>query len=266
MGVDLKKTRDELYEEYENLLQKRDQLEREAGSLQISYTKTFGELLNAVFEKKIECIRKKKEIAYYQAALNHGKSVDPDELDRIMEKEMASYNHDLQKMLSDYKIAMDSKTIGSVDMLRAKKLYRRIAKRIHPDINPWTSGRMELLDLWQRTVIAYHTGNVKELEEVEVLAKKTMETLGLDSFEIEIPDIEEKIDRVEREINEILTTEPYTYEKLLNDPDMVQKKKDDLNRELEEYKSYAEELDEALRQLIAADGVSMLWKVQDHDN
>ena len=50
-----------------------------------------------------------------------------------------------------------------------------------------------------------------------MLARAELEKLGDDGWEIAFDDIEERIERAEREINEILTTEPYTYRALLED-------------------------------------------------
>ena len=50
------------YEEYAELLVRRDQLFKEAESYMTSYTAEFGDLITANFELKIECIKKKKII------------------------------------------------------------------------------------------------------------------------------------------------------------------------------------------------------------
>ena len=258
----IEKVKDGLYEEYENLLLKRDQYEREASSCHVSYMKRFGELITASFQEKLECIKKKKEIAYYQKAMNSGKTVSPEELRTYIEKEMALYQKELEEILRRCESAKKSKTASDVDAYRCKKLYKRIAKRIHPDINPWTRGRMELAELWQRAVSAYHMLQVKELEEVEVIARTIMEQLGLDTFKIEIPNLEAKIEQLEEEINEILTTTPYTYGELLADEARVKEKTEELQKEIDDFRKYKDELDEALRQLMVFDGVSAMWSGQ----
>lgn len=261
----VERVKDGLYDEYERLLIKRDQLYRDAGGILIVYTQIFGELINAVFEEKIACIKKKKEIAYYQMAINRGETIELEEMQKQVEKDMTLYYRELQKMTSRLEKAKKSKNASEIEIRRSKKIYRRIAKQIHPDINPWTKGRMELLDLWNRTVIAYGMYQAKELEELEVLAHQAMEQLGLDTFEVTIPNIEEKIERIEAEINEILTTEPYTLEVLICDEKQIAEKKESLNRELQDFRKYKEELDEALRQLMVFDGVSALWRGNGHD-
>ena len=73
--MDIVKIQNSRYDEYEALLLERDQLEREAGAIWTAYIKEFGQLMTDVFEEKVECIRRKKMIAYYQKAAELG---DPD--------------------------------------------------------------------------------------------------------------------------------------------------------------------------------------------
>ena len=60
------------YAEYERLLLERDARKKEAGGYFTEYMCEFGELINKVFEKKIDCISKKKSIAFCQAYVNRG--------------------------------------------------------------------------------------------------------------------------------------------------------------------------------------------------
>ena len=64
------------YPKYESLLLQRDQLKKEALLYRRAYIHEFGKLINQVFEKKIECIRIKKSIAFCLLAKNHGKKPD----------------------------------------------------------------------------------------------------------------------------------------------------------------------------------------------
>ena len=77
---------DNLREQYEDLLVKRDQLQKEANSVQISYNKEFGDLMLQAFEIKIACICEKKRISYAQAMVNRGESVDTDAVNALSEK------------------------------------------------------------------------------------------------------------------------------------------------------------------------------------
>ena len=70
------KVKNDLYEEYKMLLLKRDQYQKDAVHILISYTRRFGDLISSIFRCKIECIRIKKEIALCQAFINRGEPID----------------------------------------------------------------------------------------------------------------------------------------------------------------------------------------------
>lgn len=60
------KVKNSSYERYEKLLLRRDSLRKEAAQINMNYIREFGSLILAVFQKKMECIRKKKTISFYQ--------------------------------------------------------------------------------------------------------------------------------------------------------------------------------------------------------
>ena len=95
------KVKNGAYEEYEMLLLQRDQYRKEATQILITYTKRFGDLINAVFEKQIHCIRLKKTIERCQYALNHGETIDIDQIRSGIEAEMTAYYKQLEEMLSE---------------------------------------------------------------------------------------------------------------------------------------------------------------------
>ena len=61
---------------------------------------------------------------------------------------------------------------------------------------------------------------------------------------------DEKSDRIaeiEKEINDIISTEPYRYKHLLEDDALVAEKKAELQREIDEYTKYEKELQDILK-------------------
>ncbi len=251
----------ERFEEYEELLCKRDQLNKEAASILIAYTKEFGDMITGNFELKIDCIKKKKMIAFCQKQINCGKGIDADLMNTLIEQEMKIYYHELQDMLIKNKLAKDAKNVSEFRVQRAKKIYRRLAKMLHPDINGKTAENMELMELWDRISYAYQISDVDDLEDLEILVRKALEELGEDSFEIAYTDIEDRIERITRQINEILTTEPYIYMDLLCNEEKKAEKKKELEAEREEYQQYLKELTETLDKMIQEGGVKITWEM-----
>ena len=255
--MDLIKSTDSKYEEYENLLLERDQITKEAGQIWTVYLQLFGKLITDNYEEKLECIKCKKTIAYYQNALNHGGVVDSAAMEKYMEQEMAEYYANLRRMLKENEDANNAGTSTPYQVARAKTLYRRLAKLIHPDINPETDHSKELQELWQRILIAYHHNDVKELSELEVLVRKVLKELGSEDVKVDIPDIEEKIEALKSEIEGIKQTEPYCLRYLVEDEEAAEKKKTELREELETYQKYHKELNEVILKMLQTGGLKI---------
>ncbi len=246
------------YARYEELINRRDELKKEAFQYHAEYVKVFGDLILELFRKKIECIRKKKTIEYCQAAINHGNSVDQARLQAYLEKEMADFQAQLDDMVKEHEAALKSTTVTEKDMLEIKRIYHRLVKKIHPDINPAVTGSEELMDLWHRVTVAYSCNSLKDLQELEVLVVQALESVDLD--DLDIPDIEEKISDLEREITKIMETDPYQYKFLLEDSKAVEAKKEDLKTELKTYEDYSKQLDEVLEEILGS-GVKITWQM-----
>ncbi len=249
------------YEEYEELLVRRDQLFKEAGSYMTAYTAEFGDLITANFELKVECIKKKKTISYCRRRMNRGLAIDAERMQTEIEQEMQLYYVQLKEMIADTETAKKAENVGQYRYGRAKKIYRRLAKLIHPDINKKTMENEKLKELWMRIVIAYRHSNIDELDDLEVLVRKAMEELGEDGFEVELSDIEERIERVERQINDIITTEPYTYGEMLEHEEKKTSYREQLLAEHDDYQQYLENLTKTLDDMLREGGVKIVWKM-----
>ncbi len=259
--IEVMNNEDVLYKEYEELLVRRDGLLRDAGSYLTAYTIEFGDMITANFELKIECIKKKKMISYCRRRLNRGLPIDTEHLQEAIEDEMKLYYVQLEEMVHDTEQAKKAKTVNEYRRQRAKKIYRRLAKLIHPDINAKTAENEKLMEIWNRVVEAYGMSDVDELEDLEVMTRMTLDDLGDDGFEIDLSDIEERIERVERQINDILNTEPYTYGELLRNEEKKKAFKETLLEEKRDYEVYLKSLKETFDAMLREGGVTLVWKM-----
>ncbi len=255
--MELIKGADTPYEAYENLLLERDQISREADQIWIAYLRLFGKLIAELYEEKLECVKSKKIIAYYQRALNHGGDVDAAEMERFLEREMAEYYSHLRRMQKENDAAGHAKIVTPYEAERAKKLYRRLAKLLHPDLNPEVDRSDVLKELWQRVMTAYRRSDVKSLSELEVLARKALEEAGLSAVRVVIPDLQEKIDEIKREIEAIRSEEPYTLRFLVEDEEAQEAKRRELTEELEKYREYRRELNDTILKMLKSGGLKI---------
>lgn len=245
--------------DYENLLVQREELLKDAESYLITYTQEFGELIKENFELKVACIKVKKTISYCRRRMNRGLAVDVAKMRNEIDGEMQLYYAQLKNLEEENEAANSASPVGEFRASRAKKIYRRLAKKMHPDIFPMTASNAMLQSLWVRVVLAYHRSDVDELEDLEVLVRKELEALGEEASTVEIDDIEERIERVERQINDIITTEPYTYGALLADEERKKSLRGQLEMERDDYIQYRNSLERTLEEMLQNEGVKMIW-------
>ena len=244
--MDIVKSTDTAMERYEAALLRRDNLIKEAEQYHFEYIREFGDLIQRSFELKIECIRKKKEIAFCQKLANQGKKIKRSDLVAFIEKEMEEYRKELKALVEDVKASKESRTLSPLEVKKVKEIYRRMAKLIHPDLHPELAGNEELKVLWERIMIAYTHNQLKELQELEVMVNAFLKNNGIVPSELEIPDLEDKILKVEKEIEKIITTDPYLFKLLLTDPVSRQERKQEYLDEIGSYEKYSAQLSEVL--------------------
>lgn len=105
------------------------------------------------------------------------------------------------------------------------------------------------------------TSAALEMEETEVLVNAVLEKLDLGTLDITIPDIDEKIDEIQAEIDRIKSTDPYQYKFLLTDPEAVKQKKQELRDELKEYENYGRQLDDILDGMLEKGVITLTWQM-----
>lgn len=250
---------DPLYDCYEELLLRKNDLKKECLHLELEYTRVFGELIIAVFKKKIECVQKKKAIEFCQMAINHGEIPDESQLVEFIKQETLQMQQHLEQMISEYDSAKDFTILTESELLKIKTIYRRIAKQIHPDINPHVQESERLKELWYQVVSAYNRNDLEALNELEVLIAKELSGITGEVTAVQIPDIENRIAALEEEIGHIMDTDPYQYKFMLADKEAVGAKKDDLTRELNTYLEYSAQLDALLNESIGKGNGDWLW-------
>ena len=243
---------EELREQYENLILQRDRLEKEAEQYRMNYFREFGELITDAFQARIDCIALKKSIAFCQAKRNAGEEIDPISLQEFIDVSMLAYNAQLEELLGLKEAGQSQVPISILEVEEIKRIYRRIAKKLHPDICPMTAEVPELMEQFQKALSAYRRNDLKALREAETLINRFLKEHGEEPEPAVIEDLPEKIAGIETEIAQIIQTEPYTYKTILQDPDAVEKKRRELEAEKEEYLNYKKELQAHLESLLIA--------------
>ena len=149
-------------------------------------------------------------------------------------------------MVSEFNSAKSDTSVSALEVKEIKAIYRKIARQLHPDMSPVTQEHPELGELWEQASIAYKCNDLKTLHEIDFLVQQALSQLGVSDAAIVVPDIAEKIAELEEEIHRIITTEPYSYKLVLDDPDEITDRKKAYETELTQYKEYETQLRQQL--------------------
>lgn len=229
-------------EDYTELIIERDRLAKEAEQYHISYVKRFGALVEKCFFLKIECIRCKKIISEFLKLLNRGEtagSVTLEELKQLVSGEMKEYDEQLKSISAIRKL---KSTVTAYELAQIKKIYHKVATRIHPDINPQLFGNEEVKQLWEDITLAYKGNNLERMKELEAVASAVIAKYCDDVVAVVIGDIDDKVRKVKEQIENIKSTDPYQYKFLLEDEEMCAETEKRLQSEIDNYQAYLDEL------------------------
>lgn len=120
----------------------------------------------------------------------------------------------------------DAEGSGEKKRPSRKELYRKIIKKLHPDVNPNATEREQ--ELFRRAAQAYEDGDIETLQEIydEVFSSAGSESEQTDNLSpeklLEIKSrLQEQIRALEAELNEIRSRNPYRYRELLDDPEKL---------------------------------------------
>ena len=235
----------------ENLIIEKELYMKDALSYEIGYMREFGDLFAENFKAKIECIRLKKTIGYCRAKINRGVKINVDEMNEQMDNDMQGYYAELKRIIREANEIKERGVADEESIETSRNIYKRIAGVLHPDINLMTASVQRLKELWNQANEAYHKYDVYMLSNIEVAVDKTLSELGNAGFKSDDTRIDERIDSLKKKISRIANARPYTYGELLHNDTKKKLKKSEMQREIEEYKVYASNLEELIEQLIS---------------
>lgn len=221
---------------YYNLLLRRENLIKEGKQSFIEYVSIFGELLIKRYELLMEIAKLRKMISFCIRKQNYGDTIKQEELDEYIQIEMISYQNELNNLI---KTKREVEGLGEISLYaekRAKKLYYEIAKKLHPDLHPGISS--EMIQLFNEAKEAYEDNDLETLERIYDYVSL------LSDDEAIILDIDKKIDELNKEIEKILNSEPYTLKFHFTPIEVQMETIDSLKEEIESSKIVLQKLED----------------------
>lgn len=181
-----------LIELYRSLIIKRDELKKQVEENQKDNYQIYADSYKEYYSLMVECIFLKKRIAYCQRCKNHHIKIYKEELEGYMDAVKEDYMHELEELRTHKKIVKQN--LSDEDMKQAKKIFKRIIKRIDQD-HP----------LWERALESYRYNNLNDLKDIEMLVDYDTQSIRKN---LEMTYLTTQIERIKKEIESIENRKP----------------------------------------------------------
>jgi uncharacterized small protein (DUF1192 family) len=139
--------------------------------------------------------------------------------------------------------------ISNEDSTALRQLYKSMAKRLHPDVNPQLTEAQQ--QLWQLAKEAYEACDLEKLKALSVVfeealrdAEQSLETLSPEALDQRIAVLEAGIRKLHTEMTDIRSQFPFTLEAQIHDQAWVEQQ----TRELEEATRALQRIENELQQ------------------
>ena len=177
---------------YRSLIIKRDELKKQVEENQKDNYQMYADSYKEYYSLMVECIFLKKRIAYCQRCKNHHIKIYKEELEGYMDAVKEDYMHELEKLRTHKKIVKQH--LSDEDMKQAKKIFKRIIKRIDQD-HP----------LWERALESYRYNNLNDLIDIEMLVDYEKQSIRK---KLDMTYLTTQIERIKKEKESIENRNP----------------------------------------------------------
>ena len=161
----LKSEVEKMRTELSMLLLERDELQFViCKNIETEYMLKLGSIEYKAYEAQCAALRLKRKIELIQAKKNRQEKVIISAIEETLDSEFAEYQKQLNEQIDKMNDALKrskAEVLSDEDNKELKKLYRKIVKALHPDINPDVSEAQ--VQLFDNAVSAYKSGDLGTL-------------------------------------------------------------------------------------------------------
>ena len=239
------------------LLLERDELQFViCKNIETEYMLKLGSIEYKAYEAQCAALRLKRKIELIQAKKNRQEKVIISAIEETLDSEFAEYQKQLNEQIDRMNDALKrskAEVLSDEDNKELKKLYRKIVKALHPDINPDVSEAQ--VQLFDNAVSAYKSGDLETLRIIgEMVGNNPLPEQHKDAMAQLVEErerIQGLLKSIRESIDNIKSEYPYTMKDILEDTERTKQKKQELENILEQYNElisiYKSRIEEMLR-------------------
>lgn len=222
------------------LVEKHSQLVNfECFNIQQKYMSLIGFSKLEVLKLDLEMRKLKRKIVLIQKCINTNLLVNIDKIESQLQEELIEWTIKIEQFKQALISVNSNEKIDENEYIKIKKLFRRLSKSLHPDINPSLTENQKLL--WIRVYEAYQNCDLDELESIHTLIKIGELDHTEKNNEIDlnhtIIEIEKQLNRYIKLIEEVKSSHPYNLIHIIKDDVKIQLELNLIEEQKKQYQS-----------------------------
>ena len=239
------------------LLLERDELQFViCKNIETEYMLKLGSIEYKAYEAQCAALRLKRKFDLIQAKKIRQEKIIISAIEETLDEEFAEYQKQLDEQIDKVNAAIKrskAEVLSDEENKELKKLYRKIAKALHPDINPDVSEAQ--VQLFDNAVSAYKSGDLGTLRIIsEMVGNNPLSEQHKDAMTQLVEErerLEGLLESIRESIENIKSEYPYTMKDILEDTKKTEQKKQELESVIEQYNElisiYKAKIEEMLR-------------------
>ena len=253
----LKSEVEKMRTELSMLLLERDELQFViCKNIETEYMLKLGSIEYKDYKAQCAALRLKRKIELIQAKKNRQEKVIISAIEETLDSEFAEYQKQLNEQIDKMNDALKrskAEVLSNEDNKKFKKLYRKIVKALHPDINPDVSEAQ--VQLFDNAVSAYKNGDLNTLKIIgEMVGNSPLPEQHKDAL-TQLNEEKERLQNllkvIRDSIEQIKSKYPYTMKEIIEDEEQTEQKKKELENILSQYNElisiYKAKIEEMIR-------------------
>ncbi len=253
----LKSEVEKMRTELSMLLLERDELQFViCKNIETEYVLKLGSIEYKAYEAQCAALRLKRKIELIQAKKNRQEKVIISAIEETLNSEFAEYQKQLNEQIDKMNDALKrskAEVLTNEENKELKKLYRKIVKALHPDINPDVSETQ--VNLFDNAVQAYKNGDLNTLRIIgEMVGNSPLPEQHKDAL-TQLNEEKERLQNllkaIKDSIEQIKSEYPYTMKEIIEDEEQTEQKKKELENILSQYNElisiYKAKIEEMIR-------------------